>query len=47
MTDEARSWAESRAEPTLIVPVEPAQGVTRKAADELLMWAAALPGPEP
>lgn len=42
VTDEARAWAASRPVPTLIVPVDSAQGLTREIVDELLGWATAL-----
>jgi hypothetical protein len=37
--DSARRWAASRKAPTLLVPIDPATGLTRQAVDQLLAWA--------
>jgi hypothetical protein len=42
ITPEARRWAGERADPTLLVEVDPALGLTREAVDGLLAWAHAL-----
>jgi hypothetical protein len=39
---EAHAWAATRREPTLLVEVDPAVGLTRGAVDELVAWANAL-----
>jgi hypothetical protein len=36
---EARQWSATRAEPTLLIPVSPAAGLTRAAVDQALTWA--------
>jgi hypothetical protein len=36
---EAREWAAGRPEPTLLIPVAPAVGLTRQAVDQVLTWA--------
>ena len=36
---EARTWATGRPEPTLLIPVQPAVGLTRRAVDQALGWA--------
>ena len=41
VTPEARQWATNREEPTLLVEVDPAAGLTRSAVDRLLAWAEA------
>lgn len=38
LTPEAWAWAERRASPTLLVPVDPAFGLTRAHVDRLLAW---------
>jgi hypothetical protein len=38
--DACHAWAAARAAPTLLVPTEPASGMTRRHVDELLAWAA-------
>lgn len=38
-TAEARHWSATRAEPTLLIPVNPAIGLTRAAVDQALTWA--------
>lgn len=38
VTAEARGWASERDAPTLLVEVDPAVGLTRKAVDDLLAW---------
>jgi hypothetical protein len=43
-TPEAREWAERRGAPTLLVDVDPAEGLTRAAVDRSLSWAAELAG---
>jgi hypothetical protein len=42
VTPGARQWAEDRDEPTLLVEVDPAVGLTRSAVDDLLAWASDL-----
>ncbi|KUL30855.1 hypothetical protein [Actinoplanes awajinensis] len=42
LTPVARRWAASRRSPTLLVPVDPAVGLTRVMVDELLAWARAV-----
>jgi hypothetical protein len=39
----AWEWAESRAVPTLLLPVDPAIGLTRRHVDDLITWAGSLP----
>jgi hypothetical protein len=39
VTTDARAWAAARHEPTLLVEVDPAVGLTRSAVDDLLAWA--------
>jgi hypothetical protein len=36
---EAYAWAEQRGVPTLLIAVDPAQGLTRQAIDDALLWA--------
>jgi hypothetical protein len=38
-TVEARDWSSARAEPTLLIPVSPAIGLTRRAVELALAWA--------
>jgi HAD domain in Swiss Army Knife RNA repair proteins len=42
LEDEARQWAQSRPAPTLLVPVDPAVGITRRHVEDLLAWASGL-----
>lgn len=42
ITDEARAWASSRREPTLLLEADPSVGVTRRQVDELIEWASRL-----
>ncbi len=37
--EQAWTWCTSRREPTLLIPVEPAVGLTRQAVDQALTWA--------
>jgi hypothetical protein len=47
VTVEARSWAYERSEPTLLVEVDPAIGLTRADVDVLLAWRSTFdPAPE-
>ena len=39
MTPEAWEWANARHAPTLLVPVDPAVGLTRSHVDQLIAWA--------
>jgi hypothetical protein len=39
LTPEAWAWAEARPAPTLLIPVDPALGLTRQHVDRLLAWA--------
>lgn len=41
-TPDAGTWAERRAEPTLLIPVDPDLGLTRGHVDRLLEWASGL-----
>ncbi|MEO3974893.1 HAD domain-containing protein [Streptomyces sp. CAU 1734] len=41
-TPEGVAWARSRTAPTLLVPTDPARGLTRKAVDDLLLWRASV-----
>jgi HAD domain in Swiss Army Knife RNA repair proteins len=43
VTAEMRTWATTRAVPTLLIDVDPAEGLTRETVDRCLTWAAALP----
>ncbi|WP_194899207.1 HAD domain-containing protein [Catenulispora pinisilvae] len=36
---EARTWSSARPQPTLLIPVDPATGLTREAVDRALEWA--------
>jgi hypothetical protein len=47
VTPEARAWASDREEPTLLVEVDPAAGLTRSAVDRLLAWAEDARSPRP
>lgn len=40
LTAEARAWAASREAPTLLVDINPAEGLTRDTVDRCLLWAA-------
>ncbi len=42
ITDEARTWASGRQEPTLLLEADPSVGMTRTQVDELIEWAASL-----
>jgi hypothetical protein len=42
VTTDARTWADDRDEPTLLVEVDPAVGLTRSAVDDLLAWASGV-----
>ncbi|MEV0269180.1 HAD domain-containing protein [Hamadaea sp. NPDC050747] len=44
LTAEAYAWADRRAEPTLLIAADPAEGLTRAMVDEALSWAATLDG---
>ena len=44
MTPAACSWAAGRTAPTLLVPVDPAVGLTKQQVDDLLIWADGLGG---
>ena len=46
LTPEAWAWAESRPAPTLLIPVEPAFGLTRRHVRELMHWAKTLAAPD-
>jgi hypothetical protein len=37
---EDRTWAAARGSPTLLIPVDPAEGLTRPVIDQALEWAA-------
>jgi hypothetical protein len=41
-TAEAHAWAADRFEPTLLITIDPATGLTRRAVDRALAWAADL-----
>ncbi|HEY1674487.1 MAG TPA: HAD domain-containing protein [Streptosporangiaceae bacterium] len=43
LTPGARAWASTRKAPTLLLNVDPAQGLTRPDVDQCLAWAATLP----
>jgi hypothetical protein len=45
--EEAWAWSASRREPTLLIPVEPAIGLTRQAVDQALQWASSGAGEAP
>lgn len=42
LTTDAWSWAEDREAPTLLVPIDPAFGLTREVVDRLVAWAEEL-----
>jgi hypothetical protein len=44
LDDACRAWAAARTAPTLLLPTDPAEGLTGRHADELRRWAAALAG---
>lgn len=46
LTDAAWSWARTRRAPTLLVPIDPACGLTRSHVQALLDWVAALEVPD-
>jgi hypothetical protein len=39
LTPEARTWASSRPAPTLLIDVDPAEGLTRSVIDQAVRWA--------
>jgi len=39
LTPQAHSWAAKRRIPTLLISIDPAEGLTRRAADQALCWA--------
>lgn len=41
-TPEARTWADNRPEPTLLIPVTPSTGLTRRSVDQALAWTTQL-----
>ncbi len=41
-TTEARSWADQRTAPTLLITADPAVGLNRQSIDQLVAWAAQL-----
>lgn len=46
----AHAWAAQRGTPTLLIDIDPAEGLTRQVIDRAMRWAAELPGsdqPEP
>ena len=43
LTPGARAWAATREAPTLLLDVDPAEGLTRADVDQCLAWAATLP----
>ena len=44
---ETRGWAAAREAPTLLVEVDPAEGLTRPVIDECLRWAEGIAGESP
>ena len=44
VTPEAREWAARRSAPTLLIEIDPAEGLTRAAIDRSLSWAVELYG---
>jgi hypothetical protein len=42
LTPEAHAWAATRRQPTLLISVDPAEGLTRAAVDQALQWAGKL-----
>lgn len=46
-TPEAHAWASRRSAPTLLISIDPAQGLTRATIDQALRWASNLGGPQP
>ena len=44
LAPEAHAWAAERGIPTLLISVDPAKGLTRRAVDRALRWAASLTG---
>jgi hypothetical protein len=42
LTSEAQLWAAKRAAPTLLVPVDPAAGLSERIVNDLRRWAARL-----
>jgi hypothetical protein len=45
LTPEAYAWADDRADPTLLISADPAEGLVRSMVDEALSWAATLQTP--
>ena len=45
LDDECRAWARRRAEPTLLVPTDPARGLEEAQVDVLVEWAAGTTNP--
>ncbi|MEU4640497.1 HAD domain-containing protein [Micromonospora sp. NPDC023814] len=45
LTTEARAWAEARAAPTLLVDIDPAEGLSLAVVRRLLAWSQGLPSP--
>lgn len=41
-TPEALTWSGNRTEPTLLIPIDPAVGLTRHSVDQALAWAGDL-----
>lgn len=39
---EAHTWAETRRAPTLLVPIDPAEGLRRHHVDQLVTWSASV-----
>jgi len=44
LAPEAHAWAAERGIPTLLISVDPAKGLTRRAVGRALRWAASLTG---
>jgi hypothetical protein len=44
LDEHCEAWAKARAEPTLLVRTESHSGLTEEVVEELMRWAAALPG---
>ena len=42
LTPVAHAWAEGRDAPTLLIPIDPAEGLTRAHVDQLVDWAVGL-----
>ncbi|MFB4318523.1 HAD domain-containing protein [Actinomadura sp. 21ATH] len=41
-TSEALNWADNRSDPTLLITIDPATGLTRASIDQALTWATSL-----